>query len=65
MPLNESASRLRTMIDKAIDDKKITRPEMHAIIALATEDGHIDSQERALLNQLQAMIEDKTVKYVL
>jgi uncharacterized membrane protein YebE (DUF533 family) len=65
MPLNESASRLRPMIDKAIDDKKITRPEMNAIIALATEDGYIDSQERALLNQLQAMIEDKTVKYVL
>lgn len=65
MPLSESADKLRKMINKAIDDEKITRAEMNAIIALATEDGHIDSQERALLNQLQTMIEDKVVKYIL
>lgn len=65
MPLSESADRLRRMINKAIDDEKITRAEMDEIIALATEDGHIDSQERALLNQLQTMIEDKAIKYIL
>ncbi len=63
MPLNESADKLRKMINKAIDDEKITHAEMDAIIALATEDGHIDSQERALLNQLQTMIENKDVRY--
>ncbi len=65
MPLSESAAKLRDMINKAIDDEKITRGEMNNIIALANEDGHIDSQERALLNQLQTMIEEKVVRYIL
>ena len=65
MPLNESANKLRKMINKAIDDEKISHAEMDAIIALANEDGHIDSQERALLNQLQTMIENKDVRYIL
>ncbi len=65
MPISESAARLRKMIEKAIDDHKITRVEMDAILNIATEDGHIDPQEQALLNQLQEMIENKTVRYVL
>lgn len=65
MHISESAGRLTEMIKKAIDDHKITRAEMDAILAIATEDGHIDRQEQALLNQLQEMIEDKTVKFVL
>jgi len=65
MKYSESAGRLRTMIEKAIDDHKITRAEMDTILHIATEDGHIDPQEQALLNQLQEMIENKIVKYVL
>ena len=65
MPLNESANKLRKMINKAIEDEKISHAEMDAIIAMANEDGHIDSQERALLNQLQTMIENKDVRYIM
>jgi tellurite resistance protein len=65
MRVSESAGRLKERIKKAIEDEKITRAEMDAIIHIATEDGHIDAQEQALLNRLQQMIEDKTVKYVL
>ena len=65
MGYSESAGRLRKMIEKAIDDQKITRAEMDSILNIATEDGHIDPQEQALLNQLQEMIENKTVRYVL
>ena len=65
MRYSESAGRLRKMIEKAIDDQKITRAEMDSILNIATEDGHIDPQEQALLNQLQEMIENKTVKYIL
>ncbi|MEN8201495.1 MAG: hypothetical protein ABFS28_02795 [Bacteroidota bacterium] len=64
MSLSESAGRLKEMIKKAIDDHKITRAEMDAILTIASEDGHIDPQEQALLNQLQEMIEDKLVKFV-
>jgi len=53
------------MIEKAIDDHKITRAEMDTILNIASEDGHIDPHEQALLNQLQEMIENKTVKFVL
>ena len=65
MKYSESAARLRNMIEKAIHDQKITRDEMDAILHIATEDNHIDPHEQALLDQLQEMIENKTVRYIL
>ncbi|MEN8226591.1 MAG: hypothetical protein ABFS38_00445 [Bacteroidota bacterium] len=64
MHISESARRLKVMIEKAIEDHKITRGEMDNIMAIATEDSHIDPQEQALLNQLQEMIENKVVKVI-
>ena len=52
------------MIEKAIEDHRITRDEMDLILAIATEDSHIDPMEQALLNELQEMIENKEVKIV-
>ena len=51
------------MIEKAIEDHIITRDEYDKIIHIATEDGVIDRHERALLSELQQMIEDKMVKF--
>lgn len=65
MGYSESALRLRKMIEKAIDDQRITREEMDSIISIVAEDGQIDPHEQALLNQLQGMIEDKSVKFIL
>ena len=67
MPHNVSNSsiRLKEMIEKAIEDHKITRDEYDRIIDIATEDGQIDSHEKALLRELQQMIEDKLVRFVL
>ena len=65
MPINESAARLKVMIEKAIDDHEITRFEMDMILAIASEDSHIDQHEQALLDQLQEMIENKIVRYIL
>lgn len=65
MVYSESARQLRKMIEKAIEDHKITRAEMDTILHIASEDGHIDPHEQALLNQLQDMIENKLVRYVL
>ncbi len=65
MAYSESAGRLRKMIEKAIDDQKLSHDEMDTILNIVTEDGHIDPQEQALLNQLQEMIENKSVKYIL
>ncbi len=64
MKISESASRLKKMIEKAIEDHEITRDEYDSILNIATEDGHIDKQEQILLEQLQEMIENKTVKLV-
>ena len=61
--LSESAQRLKEMIEKAIEDHKITRDEYDMIIHIATEDGHIDPQEQVLLQQLQEMIENGMVKW--
>lgn len=64
MALSKSADRLRHLIEKAIEDHKITREEYEEIIMMATEDGYINSQEKALLQVLQDMIENKLVKFV-
>jgi len=61
--ISESSIRLREMIEKVIEDHKITREEYDKIIHIATEDGVIDRHEKALLSQLQQMIEDKVVKW--
>jgi len=61
----ESAIRLRAMIEKAIADHKITREDYDKIIHIATEDGYIDRHEKTLLSQLQQMIEDRLVKFVI
>ena len=64
MPLSESSRLLKKKIEKAIEDHEITRAEMDAIMAIATEDSHIDRYEQALLDQLQEMIENKAVKVI-
>ncbi|MEN8155434.1 MAG: hypothetical protein ABFS10_00665 [Bacteroidota bacterium] len=64
MPYSESAARLKAMIEKAIEDHKISRAEMDRILAIATEDNHIDRHEQALLDQLHEMIENRTVKVI-
>ena len=56
--------KFKNLIVKAIDDHKLTRDEYDMIIHMATMDGHIDSQEKALLEQLQDLIENKSVKIV-
>ena len=63
MAFSESAQRLKKLIKKAIEDHEITRDEYDEIIHIATEDDHIDPQERALLRELQDMIEDKSVRF--
>lgn len=65
MPLSDSSRRLKQMIKKAIEDHQITRSEMDKILAIALEDGHIDRHEQALLNELQSMVEDGSVKVIM
>jgi regulatory protein YycI of two-component signal transduction system YycFG len=64
MAISESAARLKVMIEKAIEDHKITRAELDQILNIASEDSHIDRHEQALLDELQDMIESKVVKIV-
>lgn len=61
--VSESSIRLKELIEKAIDDHKITRSDYDKILYIATADGYIDKHEQALLSQLQQMIEDRIVKF--
>jgi hypothetical protein len=61
MNISDDAHKLREMIEKAIEDHKLTRSEYDEILHLALEDGHIDLHEQALLQQLQEMIANKSV----
>ena len=62
MKVSKDAIRLKELIIKAIADHKLTPDEYEQIISLATEDGLIDQQEKVLLQQLQEMIENKSVQ---
>ena len=64
MKSGETGGKLAAMIKKAIADGELSNSEHAQILALAEEDGVIDSQERELLNQLQEMLSNGTVKRV-
>jgi hypothetical protein len=64
MQSGESGRKLSELIKKAIDDCELTMAEHEEILALSSEDGVIDAQERALLSQLQELIANGTVKKV-
>jgi hypothetical protein len=54
---------LAEVIRKAIDDSVITMAEYEEITHVASQDGIIDTQEAALLRELNALIADKTVRF--
>jgi uncharacterized membrane protein YebE (DUF533 family) len=62
--LATEASKLCTLIKKAIDDLEMTTSEYQEIMAQANADGVIDEQERQLLAQLNTMLADGTVERV-
>ncbi len=61
---SSNAEKVKELILKAIEDHEITREEYDMIIHAATEDGVLDNQEKALLAQLNDMIENKMVRFV-
>ncbi|MDA3891232.1 MAG: hypothetical protein PF517_06155 [Salinivirgaceae bacterium] len=63
MTLSESGDKLRELINKAIEDHVITPEEYDSILNMANQDGHIDSQEQAMLKELQIMIETKMIRF--
>jgi len=64
MKLSSGAKNLRIVIEKAMEDHRISKAEYDMIIHQATEDGNIDRQEQALLKELQDMIADRSIKLV-
>lgn len=62
--LTKSGEKLEEIIKKAIDDQVITNSEYEEIIELANEDGVIDAHERVLLQELNDLISDKSVKRI-
>jgi len=64
MKISSEANKLRHIIEKAMDDHKITKSEYDKIIHQALDDGNIDQQELVLLREFQEMIANKTIKLV-
>ncbi|HNY65390.1 MAG: hypothetical protein BWZ01_03149 [Deltaproteobacteria bacterium ADurb.BinA179] len=62
--LTKSGKTLEEIIKKAIDDHVIKNSEYEEIIELAHADGVIDAHERVLLQELNDLISEKTVKRV-
>ena len=64
MKSGETGEQLSEIIKKAIRDLEVSDTEFDQIMAMADEDGHIDSQEQALLSQLHSMLANGTIKKV-
>ncbi|HQI81266.1 MAG TPA: hypothetical protein PLR71_06850 [Deltaproteobacteria bacterium] len=62
--LTKSGKNLDELIKKAIDDHVIKNSEYEEIIELAHADGVIDAHERVLLQELNDLIADRTVKRI-
>jgi len=62
--LTKSGRKLEEIIKKAIDDHIIKNSEYEEIIELVHADGVVDAHERVLMQELNDMIADKTVKRV-
>jgi hypothetical protein len=61
---SESAARMLELIKKAIADGEISTFEYEEILSVADADGVLDRQEKQLLNQLQEMLSNGSVKRV-
>ena len=61
---SKSAADLKKLINDAISDLEITPSEYQQIMDFATEDGHLDKEEQALLAQFHQMINNGTLKRV-
>ena len=64
METQSEGKKLAVLIKKAIDDLELTTTEYQEILAQANADGVIDGEEQKLLQQLQQMVADGTVKRV-
>lgn len=62
--LTKSGRQLEEIIKKAIDDHVIKNSEYEEIIELAHADGVVDAHERILLQELNDLIADRTVKRI-
>jgi hypothetical protein len=61
---SKSAAGLKELINHAISDLEITPSEFQQIMDYANEDGHLDKEEKALLAQFHAMLNNGTLKRV-
>ena len=63
MKFSRNGENLRKAISRAIEDQIITPEEYEEIIHISYEDGNLNAEEKALLAQLQSMIENKEIRF--
>jgi hypothetical protein len=64
MKLTKSGLELKEVIEKAMKDHVITNSEYVEIMKVASNDGVVDDHEQRLLNQLQGMLANGTLKNI-
>lgn len=63
MFVTKKGQKLADVITKAIEDSVITINEYEEIMSVASEDGILDNQEKALLKELNALIANQTITF--
>jgi len=62
--LSHEAAKVKAIIEKAMEDHKITTTEYEKILAVVNADMVVDSQEKQLLAQLHELIASGAVERV-
>ena len=63
MTVTKKGQKLADVIKEAIEDSVITMAEYEEINSVASEDGILDNNEKALLRELNDMIANKTITF--
>ncbi len=57
-------SQLRALVDRALEDKKLTRTEVDQIVGAIRADGKISPEEMSLLESIRQMVLRREIQVV-
>ncbi len=60
----EEFAQLQALVDRALEDKKLTRTEVDQIIAAIRADGKVSSQEMSLLESIREKVLRREIQVV-
>ncbi|MDX2273457.1 MAG: hypothetical protein NW237_16095 [Cyanobacteriota bacterium] len=55
---------IQALVERALEDKELTRAEMDEIVAAITADGEVSTEEAQLMEQIREMVLRREIRVV-